>query len=102
MRETINLTSIDGPVWPACAETPIGGDLVPTLASAELWGAGARGSDCFSMGFRTAEIQGLWFVFGMFEAAAIPASSDSAAVDRLAWGCFSATDFTPDFPPMPG
>ena len=80
--------------------------MVPTLASAEHWGAveplapvaNARGSGCFSMDFRTAEIHVLWF--GVFEAAAILASSDGAAAVGLAWGCFSAMDFMPDFPSM--
>ena len=80
--------------------------MLPTFASAELWGAveppvpgaGAKGSDCFSVGFRTAEIHGLRF--GVFEAAAMLASSDGAAAVGLAWGCFSAMDFNPNIPPM--
>ena len=105
-RLSITLTCLDGPARLACTDAPTGGDLVPTLASAEHWGAveplapvaNARGSGCFSMDFRTAEIHVLWF--GVFEAAAILASSDGAAAVGLAWGCFSAMDFMPDFPSM--
>ena len=105
-RLSITLTCLDGPAWLACTDASTGGDLVPTLASAEHWGAveplapvaNARGSGCFSMDFRTAEIHRLWF--GVFEAAATLASSDGAAAVGLAWGCFSAMDFRPDFPSM--
>ena len=116
-RLSITLTCLDGPARLACTDAPTGGDLVPTLASAEHWGAvvppvpvvgaleppapvaNARGLDCLSMDFRTAEIHGLRF--GAFEAAMIPASSDGAAAAMLTWGCFSARgDFRSDFPPM--
>ena len=107
-RLSITLTCLDGPARLACADAPTGGDLVPTLASAEHWGAveqrapvvNARGSGCFSLGFRTAKIHRLRF--DVFEAAAILASSDGAAADGLAWGCFLAMHFKPDSPPMPG
>ena len=107
-RLSITLTCLDGPARLACTDAPTGGDLVPTLASAEHWGAveppvpvvNARGSGCFFLGFRTAKIHGLRF--DVFEAAAILASSDGAAADGLAWGCFSAMHFKPDSPPMPG
>ena len=107
-RLSITLTCLDGPARLACTDAPTGGDLVPTLASAEHWGAveprapvvNARGSGCFSLGFRTAKIHRLRF--DVFEAAAILASSDGAAADGLAWGCFSAMHFKPDSPPMPG
>ena len=107
-RLSITLTCLDGPARLACTDAPTGGDLVPTLASAEHWGAveqrapvvNARGSGCFSLGFRTAKIHRLRF--DVFEAAAILASSDGAAADGLAWGCFLAMHFKPDSPPMPG
>ena len=54
--------------------------------------AGARGSDCFSMDFRTAEIQGLRF--SDFGAVVILASSDGTVADGHVWGCFLAIDFS--------
>ena len=105
-RLSITLTCLDGPARLACTDAPTGGDLVPTLASAEHWGAvgprapvvNARGSGCFSLGFRTAKIQGLHF--GVFDAVATPAWLNGTAAVGLAWGCFSAMDFRPDFPSM--
>ena len=66
VRETITLTSLDGAARSACTDALVGRGLLPTFASAELWGAveppvpvaGARGSDCFSAGFRAALISG--------------------------------------------
>ena len=66
MRETITLTSLDGAARSACTDALVERGLLPTFASAELWGAveppvpvaGARGSDCFSAGFTPALISG--------------------------------------------
>ena len=66
VREIITLTSLDGAARSACTDALVGRGLLPTLASAELWEAveppgpvaGARGSDCFSAGFRVVLISG--------------------------------------------
>ena len=100
VSEIITLTSLDGAARSACTDALVGRGLLPTLASAELWeaveppvpAAGARGSDCFSMDFRTAEIQGLRF--SDFGAVVILASSDGTAADGHVWGCFLAIDFS--------
>ena len=66
VSEIITLTSLDGAARSACTDALVVRGLLPTFAGAELWGAveppvpvaGARGSDCFSVGFRAALIKG--------------------------------------------
>ena len=89
VSEIITLTSPDGAARSACTDALVGRGLLPTFASAELWGAveppvpvaGARGSDCFYMDLTPMFVREVW------------ATSD---VDNGS-DCFSCDFRTPEF-----